>query len=172
MESQLSVVSPNQPLGDHSFFPSFPQISWSFPGLNWRPMQPTRVQALWSLETSSTSEICSDITLQTTLGLPQSTLIPQDSPWQGGRMKWRKTCQHDSSVSHFGVYPHMSYFFCAMRTITEKTWQHNKARKDNPVITAAGNKTRINVTQAHVRGDNDDVYKWIFSSWTKGLSTT
>lgn len=31
--------------------------------------------------------------------------------------------------------------------------------EDNPIITAAGNKTQINVTKAHVRRDNDDVYK-------------
>lgn len=31
--------------------------------------------------------------------------------------------------------------------------------EDNPIITAAGNKTQINVTIARVRRDDDDVYK-------------
>lgn len=34
-----------------------------------------------------------------------------------------------------------------------------KLGKDNPVITAAENKTQINVTNAHVKRDNNDAYK-------------
>lgn len=34
-----------------------------------------------------------------------------------------------------------------------------KLEKDNPIITAAENKTQINVTNAHVKRDNNDAYK-------------
>lgn len=47
-----------------------------------------------------------------------------------------------------------------------------KQGKDNPVITAAENKTQINVTNAHVKRDNNDAYKWIFSSGARNISAT
>lgn len=47
-----------------------------------------------------------------------------------------------------------------------------KLGKDNPTITTAENKTQINVTKAYVRIDNNDAYKWIFSSGAKKISTT
>lgn len=34
-----------------------------------------------------------------------------------------------------------------------------KLGKDNPIITAAENKTQINVTNAHVKRDNNDAHK-------------
>lgn len=147
------------------------------------------MQAIWCLETSSVSEIMSVVKWQTAITLT-TVENPPDSAWQAERMKWKKTRCLPAwllNVSYLGVYPHMRYFFCTggrplggkihMRARAHThtrthTWQHNQTTGDNPIITVAGNKVLINVTKAHVRRDNNDVYKWIFPSWTKNLSTT